>query len=185
LGFVGAQRGGAARPLLLGTYRPADLTQDGHPLRAITQELHAHGHCREVSGGLLTEAEVTRYLELRFPKHRFPPELGPAVHRRTEGNALFVVNLVDYWVGHRVLVDGEGYWPLAAPLEDIAVGVPDGLRQMIQKQLERLTVEQRRGMEAAAVAGADFSAAAVAAGLGESEDRVEEWCEELAGRRFL
>jgi len=57
------------------------------------------------------------------------------------------------------------------------MGVPESLRQMIDKQLERLTPQERRVVEAASVAGREFSTATVAAGLEEEQPPVEELCE--------
>jgi hypothetical protein len=57
---------------------------------------------------------------------------------------------------------------------------------MIKQQSERLTPEERRILEVASVVGAEFSAAAVAAGVGTEIEEVEEQCGELARReRFL
>jgi predicted ATPase/DNA-binding winged helix-turn-helix (wHTH) protein len=181
-----AQRRGPARLLLLGTYRSADVIVSGHPLRALKQGLYMHGQCEELPLGFLTAAEVTQYLAARFPQQQFPPELGRIIHQRTEGNPLFMVNVVDYWVSQGVLVEADGQWKLAARVEDITVGVPESLRRMIEKQLERLTPEERRMVEAASVVGGEFSTATVAAGLEEQRERVEEWCERLAKRgQFL
>lgn len=97
-----------------------------------------------------------------------------------------MVNVVDYWLSQKVLVETAGQWELAARVEDAAAGVPESLRQMIDKQLERLTADERRMLEVAGVAGMEFSTAAVAAGLNETGERVEEWCEGLTRQgRFL
>jgi predicted ATPase len=97
-----------------------------------------------------------------------------------------MVNVVDDWVSQQMLRETGGQWQLAARVEDLATGVPESLRQMIEKQVGRLTPEERRLIEAASVAGIEFSAAAVAAGLEEQLERVEEWCEGLAKRgQFL
>ena len=55
---------------------------------------------------------------------------------------------------------------------DLAAGVPESLRQMIEKQLERLTPEERRVVETASVVGGEFMTAAVAAGLDEQPANV-------------
>ena len=181
-----AQRRGPARLMLLGTYRPADVSAGGHPLKAMKQELQARGQCRELPLGFLTAAEVARYLAARFPRRQFPPELGQVIYQRTEGNPLFLVNVVDYWVSQGVLVETDGQWELAGRVGDVAAKVPESVRQMIEKQLERLTPEEQRMLEAASVAGVEFSTAAVAVGLEEEAARVEEWGEGLAGReQFL
>jgi predicted ATPase len=185
LAVLGQHRG-PARLLVLGTYRPADVIVSGHPLKALKQELQAHGRCEELPLGFFTDAEVAQYLAVRFPRQQLPPELGRALHQSTEGNPLFMVNVVDYWVSQKVLVETGGHWQVAAGVEDIAAGAPESLRQMIEKQLGRLTPEERRLLEAASVAGVEFTTAAVAAGLGGEGERVEEWCEGLAKRgQFL
>jgi hypothetical protein len=181
-----AQRRGPAHLLLLATYRPADVIVTGHPLKALKQELQVRGQCEELPLGFLTVAEVTQYLAVRFPRQQLPSELGRIVHQSTEGNPLFIVNVVDYWVSQGVLVETNGQWRLATRVVDLAAGVPESLRQMIEKQLERLTPEERRMVETASVVGGEFLTAAVAAGLEEKGERVEEWCEGLAKReQFL
>jgi predicted ATPase len=64
--------------------------------------------------------------------------------------------------------------------------VPASLGQMIEKQIDGLTAEEQRVLEAASVAGGEFSAAAVAAALGKEVAQSEEWCAELTrGEQFL
>jgi DNA-binding winged helix-turn-helix (wHTH) protein/predicted ATPase len=178
-----AQRRTPARLLVLGTYRPADVIISSHPLKALKQELSGRQLCEELPLGFLSDVEVSQYLSVRFPQQQLPPELARVIHHTTEGNPLFVVNLVDYCVSQRLLVECAGVWCLAASVEDVAAGVPESLRQMIDKQLGRLTVEECRLLEAASVAGIVFSTAAVASALEENAERVEDSCEGLARRQ--
>ena len=60
--------------------------------------------------------------------------------------------------------------------------MPDNLRQMLTKQIERLPEEEQRLLEVASVVGAEFSAEAVAVGLNTDVEQVEEWCEGVALR---
>jgi DNA-binding winged helix-turn-helix (wHTH) protein/predicted ATPase len=181
-----AQRRGEARLLVLGTYRPAEVIVSGHPLKALKQELQVHGRCEELALGFLTEVEVAQYLTARFPQQQLPAALGRALYQSTEGNPLFLVTVVEDWVSQQVLVETGGQWQVAAQVEELAAGVPESLRQMIEKQVGRLTPEEGRLLEAGSVAGVEFTTAAVAAGLEEQTERVEEWCERLAKReQFL
>jgi hypothetical protein len=50
-----------------------------------------HAQCEERSLAYLAAAAVGEYLDARFPDHRFPLGLAPLIHRRTEGNPLFMV----------------------------------------------------------------------------------------------
>jgi len=185
-----ARRREPARLLVLGTYRPADVLVSGHPLRALKQELQAHGQCTELPLPFLGVAEVTQYLTARFAvraRHAAPvQEVGRIIHQSTDGNPLFMVMMVDYLVAQGTIGEVAGQWQLRARLEDIVEGVPDSLRQLIEQQLERLAKEEQQVLEVASVAGAEFSAAAVAAGLGAQGERVEEWGEALVRRgQFL
>src|SRR5262245_57298194 len=91
-----AQRREEARLLMLGTYRPADVVAGVHPLASITRELRLHGQCAEVALAALDEPDVSGFLGHRFARHQLAPDLVHAIHQATEGNPLFVVNLVDY-----------------------------------------------------------------------------------------
>jgi hypothetical protein len=61
-----APRHERARLLIIGTYRPVDILGNGHPLRAIAQELTAHGQCSELRLGSLSSAAVGEYLTRRL-----------------------------------------------------------------------------------------------------------------------
>jgi DNA-binding winged helix-turn-helix (wHTH) protein/predicted ATPase len=171
-----ARRREPARLLVVGTYRPAEVSGRTHPLAAIRQELQAHGLCTELALRALEAAEIGAYLAARLPGERHAPDLERAIHRATEGNPLFVVTLVDDWTARGRPAPGG----VSSDL-----GVPNTLRQMIERQLDRLPAATRRMLEAASAVGAEFSAAAVAAALEEREEQVDEWCEELAGREWL
>lgn len=64
--------------------------------------------------------------------------------------------------------------------------MPEALRRLIEQQAQRLAPEDRRLLESASVAGTEFSAAALAAGLEETPGAIEERCAYLARLgRFL
>ena len=89
-----ARRSDRARLIVIGTYRPVDVIVGEHPLKAVKRELQAHGLCRELPLDYLTEDAVGQHLEVTLVGHQFPRWLARLIHRRTEGNPLFMVNLV-------------------------------------------------------------------------------------------
>ena len=93
-----ARRTERLRLLVLGTYRPAEVIARGHPLRQIVQELVAHGLCQELRLELLTQAEVQAYVAQRVGESPVTAALGALIHRRTDGNALFMGHFLDYLV---------------------------------------------------------------------------------------
>jgi DNA-binding winged helix-turn-helix (wHTH) protein/predicted ATPase len=197
-----ARRPERARLLIIGSYRPVEMLAHGHPLRAVKQELHVHGQCEELRLGLLTEDQVVEYLTVRMAspspwqgKGRGEgslsasfPKLARMIHQRTEGNPLFMVNLVDYLMAEGKLTEAIESRPVAAfpSLSEMLQVVPTSLRPMIERQLERLSVEEQQVLEVASVVGVHFSTAAVAEGLKQTTSEVETCCARLArGEQFI
>jgi DNA-binding winged helix-turn-helix (wHTH) protein/predicted ATPase len=179
-----ARRQETARLLVLGTYRPVEMLGTGHPLRAVKQELQLHRQCEELRLGFLTEQHVAEYLMSRFAVgahgHASLQQLARAIHQRTEGNPLFMVNVVEYMSMQGVL-SASGETRPAVQIE-----IPASIHQMIEKQLDRLTPTEQRLLEVASIVGADFSAAAVAAGTQMITGDVEACCTGLVRReQFL
>ncbi len=177
-----ARRREAARLLVLGTYRPVEAIVSAHPLRALTQELKSRGQCEELLLDYLSEDAVAAYLSGRCPGREIPAGLAQTLHQRTDGNPLFLVTLVATLVRQGKLVEGTEGWELPEGLEGMSVGVPEGLRQLIELHLEKVGPEEQTILEAASVAGTEFSAAAVAAGVELEVDSVETRCETLSRR---
>jgi predicted ATPase len=177
-----ARRQGGAHLLLIGTYRPAELIASRHPLRTVKQELVAGRLCKELPLEYLTREAVAQHLAARFPGNRFPPELVALIHERTDGNPLFMVNTIDHLIDERLIeADADG-WQLTAPIDAVKLGVPDSIRQLIETHVDRLDPRDQRILEAASVAGTEFSALAVSAAVGDDLADVEIRCEELSRR---
>jgi DNA-binding winged helix-turn-helix (wHTH) protein/predicted ATPase len=175
-----ARRREPARLLVLGTYRPVEVIVQGHPLQAVKQELLLHGQCVELRLEGLSAAAVTAYLTARLPGHALPPAVVAALHRRTDGHPLFLVQLVDALQRQGALVEEGGRWTLPGGLAVLEATVPESLRQLIAQQFDGLSAEQQRALEAASVAGLAWPVAAVAAGVEADEGQVEGWCAGLA-----
>ena len=181
-----ARRRDPTRLMVIGTYRPVDVIVADHPLKGVKRELQAHGLCRDLALECLSEETVAEYLTARFPGHQFPARLRRTVYQRTEGTPLFLVNLVEYLVDQKAIVEEHDAWKLRVDLLEVERGIPSNLRELIEKQIERLSPDERAVLEAASVAGMDCSSVAIAAGLDAPEDWVEKHCEELARRhQFL
>jgi DNA-binding winged helix-turn-helix (wHTH) protein/tetratricopeptide (TPR) repeat protein len=173
----------AARLMLIGTYRTVDVIVSGHPLKGVKRELLAKQQCEELPLEYLSREAVASYLAVRFPDNRFPSDLARLIHERTEGNPLFMVNAVDYLVAEGLISESEESWRLVVKIENVEVKVPDSIKQMIEKQVDHLDANQQRMLEAASVAGVEFSTLAVVAALGEDRAPVETQCDELARQR--
>jgi tetratricopeptide (TPR) repeat protein len=177
-----ARRPEAARLLVLATYRPVEAIVAAHPLRALTHELRGRGQCEELLLDYLSEDAVAAYLAGRCPGREIPAGLAHMLHQRTDGNPLFLVTLVNTLVREGKLVEGTAGWELPEGLEAIAVDVPEGLRHLIELHLENVPPEDQTILEAGSVVGAEFSAAAVAAGVELEAESVEARCEAMTRR---
>ena len=183
-----AGRRDPARLLVVGSFRPGDAQSADSPLHGLALRLAQRGQARELALGLLDARAIAAYLNTRFaqaPRLQVD-ELSAFIHRRTEGNALFTVAMVDDLV-LRGRLDREGdSWLLKGSVASLGTGLPDSLRQLVHDQIEHLGDADRRLVEAAAVAGTDFCAAAVAAALQAETADVEDRCLRLVQQgRFL
>lgn len=175
-----AQRKSSAKLFLLATYRPTDVYTKRHPLYTIKHELQMHRQCEELELGFLQESAVTEYLEARFPPNGFPPSFAQTIHRRTEGNPLFMVNMLEYLTTHGLIVHQHDEWNVSVNREAVECDAPVSVRQIIEQQIELLDSHDRRLLEVASVVGVDFTAVAVAGGFSEEEEVAEERCAALA-----
>ena len=178
-----ATRRQRAHLMLIGTFRNVELVVSGHPLKAVKQELLAKQLCKELPLEYLTEAAVSDYLSVTFPLNRFPPGLARLIHQRTDGNPLFMVNTVNYLLEVGLIVLRENTWEPRVDISNVELGVPDNIKQMIERHVDHLDTETQRTLEAASVAGLEFSTPALAAGLEEDPRAVETRCNELARQR--
>jgi DNA-binding winged helix-turn-helix (wHTH) protein/predicted ATPase len=175
-----ARRRDPARLLVLGTYRLAEARATAHPLYAVTRELLVHGQGAELVLGALSVTEVATYVTQRFGEGPLAAALVPVLSQRTQGNPLFLVTMVEALVQQGVLREGAAGWERTAALDTATLGVPETLRHLIEQQFERLAPAEQTLIEAASVAGVDFTAAAVAAGVGMTTEDVDIQCATLA-----
>jgi predicted ATPase len=146
-----ARRRTPAKLMLIGTYRPVDVTLAKHPLKAVKQDLLVHHLCREIALEPLREAEVAEYLATQSEGSAVPEGLAELIYRYTEGNPLFMVAALDDMRDQGLIAVENGTWQIKVPLERIDLEAPDSLRQMIELQIERLSTEEQRVLEVASV----------------------------------
>ena len=167
LGFL-APKLAHLRGLVLITYRPTDLTVSKHPFLRLKADLSAHGVLREVPVAFLTEQDVARYVSSQLPEA--PRDLAPLIYRKTEGNPLFMVDLVRY------LREREGTDGWAAEIER---NIPESLRGMIERKLESLDDHEQQLLRVAAVQGFQFDSAIIATVLERDPADVEDALQSL------
>ncbi len=177
-----ARRRERARLLLVGTYRPADLIVHSHPLRSVTRELQVRGSCSEIALEFLSEAAIRQYLTLRYPGFD-SSKLAAVIRRRTDGNPLFMVSMIEFMAAKGELTCTNGVWELTVPLEQAANSIPDSVQQLIEKQFDLLNERTRELLQTASIAGLIFTTREIAAITGSPTEEMASCCEELASER--
>jgi len=156
-----------ARLLIVGTYRDVELDRS-HPLSAALAELRRVSSYGRVLLRGLNADEVRRMLE-SITRESVPWGLAEAVHRQTEGNPLFVQEVVRYVAEEGLITRKDGRWRVTkdTPLE---MSIPEGLRDVIGKRLSLLSPECNQLLAVASVIGREFALETLKAVAGINED---------------
>jgi serine/threonine protein kinase/predicted ATPase len=173
------------RLLIVTTARPSELAQAKHPFLAMKLDLLSRGMCREIVPSSLRVEDIARYLTLRFPEHAFPDALAAVLHDRTEGNPLFMADLVRDLRRRQAITQVDGRWRLAEHMSALERELPQSVRSAVQRKVETLPAEDRRLLSAASVQGLDFDTALIAAALQLGEEEVEDRLDRLEREHAL
>ncbi|NQW16097.1 MAG: protein kinase [Chloroflexi bacterium] len=140
----------SSRVLLVGTYRDMELNRR-HPLSMTLGDLTRERMFERVLLRGLTHNDVARFIELAAGI--VPPRgLVDAVHAQTEGNPLFVTETV------RLLVQEGDLTPDRTSGRDSwTVRIPEGVREVIGRRLDRLSERCNAALTVASVIGRQFT----------------------------
>ncbi len=180
-----ARRRQPAKLMLIGTYRPVDLVLSAHPLKPLKQDLLIHQLCHEIGLQPLEEAEVAEYLAAEWGGAALPEGLTGLIYRRSEGNPLFMVAVLQHMREQKLITQDGSKVTLTLPLQEIDLCAPESLRQMIEILLDRLSSEEHRALEAASVTGVLFSAVVSAAAANVGVNSFEDLCQGLSCRHQI
>jgi DNA-binding SARP family transcriptional activator len=171
-----ARRLRAARILAVVNYRDNEVPPRSRAAAAVTDLGREPGTRRLRLDGLAPD-EVERYIELvaDVPDAAAPARL---IHAETDGNALFVGEMV------RLLV-AEGRLGDAASATSWDFGLPDELRDVIERRLQRLTPGTQDVLGAASVLGRVFRLDLLEAVTGSTRSLVLDALEEAATARIV
>jgi tetratricopeptide (TPR) repeat protein len=136
-----------ARLLVVGTYRDTETRPDDALTEAVA-EVRREPVTRVIRLGGLDVTEVARVIELTARTHP-SDELAAAIHRETEGNPLFVGELVR-------LLASEGRLEEATSATG-ALSIPQGVREVIDHRLRHLSDDCKGLLSVASVLGREFT----------------------------
>jgi tetratricopeptide (TPR) repeat protein len=143
--------------LIMGSYRPEDIVaMDGksHPLVG-TMELMDHENLYEkIDISRLPEESIDEFLSSLLKDVDFHPEFRNKIYTETEGNPLFLIELVKFLVDDKIIETYDGIWKLAKPLKEGSL--PSKVLKVISRRLNRLEKEDRKILDYASVMGEFF-----------------------------
>lgn len=106
-------------------------------------------------------AAATKELAASLLGADLPPELVARLPESTDGNPLFVRELVRMLVDDGVIYERDGRWVLA--IDPDAVEVPPTIQSLLASRVERMPADERLVVEMASIVGSEFARGAVAA----------------------
>ena len=138
--------------LIVGTYRDVDLEVD-RPFARTLESLNRQRVVHKLALKRLPETGVGDMLQA-LSGQTPPGDLVQAVYSETEGNPFFVEEVFHHLREEGKLFDGDGRWRHDLRVEDL--DVPEGIRLVVGRRVQRLSDEHRRLLTTAAIVGRSF-----------------------------
>jgi hypothetical protein len=165
-----------AKLLVVGTYRDVEVGRR-HPLTATLAELTRAHRMQRIPLHGLTTADIARLISLSAGIEP-EPDLVEAVQRETEGNPFFVGEVVRLLVAEGRLgrPRGSGTW---------SFGIPQSVRDVVGRRLDRLSPACNEVLAGAAVVGREFTLPVLERVCEVEPDAVLEALEEAVPARLV
>jgi tetratricopeptide (TPR) repeat protein len=162
--------------LVIGTYRDVELDVN-RPFAKVLESLVRQRLATRMALRRLPAEGVSDLLSAMSGGMTPPPSLSRIIFSETEGNPFFVEEVFQHLKEEGRLFDDAGEWRRDMRVETL--DVPEGVRLVIGRRLERLSEQSRRVLTTAAVIGRSFSLALLEAVEGAGrEDEVLDAVEE-------
>ncbi len=169
----------AQAPLLVvATQRVEEIPAAGYPLKNLQTALKGVGKFTEIELKPLSQAESYQLASLVAEKSAHPPlnpDLSEAIFRQTEGNPLFVVEMVQL---------GQIMPPQESPPAE--QGGPMGRAQaVLERRIHQVAPATREIASLAATIGREFPLGVLRQACAEREENLVEAVDELLHRRII
>jgi predicted ATPase len=183
-----ARRRAPARLMVLATSSTLNAPAVAK-LNEVKQDLVVRRLAAELALAPLRKAAFRELLSRQIQHEPLPAGLADFVHRRSEGNPLFGIAILEHLVAQQLLVrkevNGVARWEQNAPLNEMSADVPGELARMAELDIARLTEMEQRILEAGSLMSVAFAAWQVAAALEQDAAEIEEVCDGLARRLYF
>ena len=167
--------------MVVGTYRDVELDV-GRPFAKVLESLVRERLATRISLRRLPEADVEALLEA-LGGHGPPAALARVVFHETEGNPFFVEEVFQHLKEEGRLFDDSGDW--RSDLDTGELQVPEGVRLVIGRRLERVSDDTRKALTVAAIIGRNFEFAVLEAAAGIDPDALLDAVEEAERAQLI
>ncbi len=169
------------RVLMIGTYRDVDLDRQ-HPLADAVATLRRERlHERVLLRGM--ERDDVKALIEAISEQDAPDAFADTIFRATEGNPFFVAEVLRHLTETGALRLVDGRW--VGTLESIEANLPEGVREVIGRRLDRLSEECNRMLTVAAAMPGGFVPDLVATVTGDGDDAVLDLLDDALGAQIV
>ena len=131
----------------------------------------------------LNDADSAQLIENLLGRARVLPEARAAIAAAGGGNPLFIEQILSTLIDEGALRRERGRWVAADELADRPM--PQTLQALLASRLDRLRPAEHRAVQAAAVAGAEFTRESVAELIGEPLEHAETALEALVRKDLV
>ena len=138
--------------LIVGTYRDVDLEVD-RPFAKTLESLNRQRVVHKLALKRLADTGVGDMLQA-LSGQTPPPDLVAAVYHETEGNPFFVEEVFRHLHEEGKLFKDDGRWREDLSVKDL--DVPEGIRLVVGRRIQRLSEEHRQLLTTAAIVGRSF-----------------------------
>jgi tetratricopeptide (TPR) repeat protein len=143
--------------MLIGTYRPEDLVAGSgrvHTLLEVEPEMLREGCLTVLRLERLKETDINRMISSLFHNAEFGKALVESVYRESEGNPLFVMEIMKLLKMEEVIRSEAGIYRLRSDFE--AFSMPSRIQDIVLRRVGRLQRSEREVLEIGAVEGEIF-----------------------------
>ncbi len=162
---------------VVATYRDSEINER-HPLSFTLAALRREAQLERIVLGGLDRDEVGALVR-EWSDGEVGDELVDTLVRTTEGNPLFVLEMLQHWREEGVIdaepIDGAG----------LSVSIPQGILEVIGRRLDRLSAECRRVLTVAAVLGHEFDYRVLAPVVDCGDEALIEHLDEASAARLV
>jgi len=167
--------------LVLATYRDTEL-EITRPLARTLESLMRQQHAHRISLKRLPEEGVRSMLHVMSGQEP-PSALVETIYRETDGNPFFAEEVFKHLSEEGKLFDENGRW--RTDLKIAELDVPEGVKLVVGRRLERLTEDARLMLGVAALVGKRFEYRLVETVVGLGPDELLDAIDEAQRARLI